>query len=71
MTTLAWVLIAFSIVWLIVLSLFTVGLSYLISDQQIKQGELNDRLVRGHWSLDERITMINERVNNIKMLFKP
>lgn len=46
------------------------GLMNLVSKKFEEQDQNNDMFVKHVWNVEERVTMLNERVNNIKMRFK-
>lgn len=64
------ILICISIAWIVILTICLIGVVsqyQTLKDEQIKINKLFDKR---HWFLDQKITMINDRVNNMKMKYK-
>jgi TM2 domain-containing membrane protein YozV len=64
------ILVTISIVWIVILTVCLLGVMSLYQALKIEQGQINKLFDKRHWFLDEKITMVNERVNNMKIKYK-
>lgn len=65
-----WILGGIIIVWLTLLTVLVFGVCGTLQIRKTGQGEINTQVEKRYWYLDERVTMLNDRVNNMKMKFK-
>lgn len=62
--------LALNSILIIVGFLMLFGLINLVSKKIEEQDQNNDMFIKHFWNVEERVTRINERVNNIKMRYK-
>lgn len=59
-------IVGLNVFWLALVTLLLIGNINQCARYQSDQDDINELLKARHWSLEERLTMLNDRVNNIK-----
>jgi hypothetical protein len=61
-----WICVVLSAIWLLGLTLLVLSHINYLQHFILGQDAVNEIVDKRHWSFDERMTMFNDRVNNIK-----